>query len=179
MLLIHDLYLEYKNYLDPSSNISKPSNIIWMNDTIQKSIVMCYPQDRNINNKIFGGHLMRLAFELGYASALLFAKSKSNITLKAMDEVTFRRPVPIGCLLNLTSQIVYSRDPSSQTFQVSVTADVVDSITGKSENTNVFHMTFHSSEKVPRVLPQSYSESMKYIEGKRRRQRWIQSDVKK
>jgi acyl-coenzyme A thioesterase 9 len=76
---------------------------------------------------------MRLAYELAYSNALIFAKA--NIILKSLDEVTFRKPVPIGCLLNLTSQVVYS---SSKVFQVSVVAEVLDSVEGTRETTNVF-----------------------------------------
>ena len=46
MMLIHSLYREYRNYLDPSSQKQKPGNVVWMKDTIQKSLVLCMPQVR-------------------------------------------------------------------------------------------------------------------------------------
>jgi hypothetical protein len=44
MLQVHELYQEYIKYLDKSFNVPKPSNVIWMKDTVQSNLVMCMPQ---------------------------------------------------------------------------------------------------------------------------------------
>ncbi|KAI8850839.1 HotDog domain-containing protein [Chytridium lagenaria] len=172
MLLVHDLYLETKKYVDPSSKMAKPSNVVWMDETSQRSLVMCMPQDRNIHNFIFGGYLMRLAYELSYSTAIIFAKSR--VYFVALDDITFKRPVPIGSLLSLTAQAVYSAGSPSRSFQVRVRADVVDPLKGQSDMSNEFFFTFIApQDQVPRVVPKSYEESMFYLDGKRRKDAWI------
>ncbi|KAI8927922.1 HotDog domain-containing protein [Entophlyctis helioformis] len=178
MLLIHDLYREYKQYQSPDSMVPKPDDVIWMKDTAQESLTVCMPQDRNLHGKIFGGYLMRLAFELAYANALIFAKSP--IVFVALDDITFRLPVNIGSLLCLRSQVVYSLGPPSKSMQVSVVADVINPLHGPGrETTNTFHFTFAApkSDSVPRVVPQTYDESMQFIEGRRRKLRWVQQQI--
>eukprot|EP00842_Homolaphlyctis_polyrhiza_P001636 jgi/Hompol1/2473/HPOL_000092-RA len=181
MLLIHDLYLEHKQYLDPTSSINKPESAIWMKDAVQESLTVCMPQERNLHNKIFGGYLMRLAFELAYANALTFAESP--IVFVALDDITFRSPVNIGSLLSLRSQVVYAPGPPSSSFQVAVKADVINPLASgvKRQTTNTFHFTFAAPnrETVPRVLPKTYEESMAYIDGRRRKQRWIDEQEKR
>jgi hypothetical protein len=44
----------------------------WLRSTRHESIQMCHPQDRNIHNSVFGGFLMREAFELGWMTASMF-----------------------------------------------------------------------------------------------------------
>ncbi|RKO93407.1 hypothetical protein BDK51DRAFT_29475 [Blyttiomyces helicus] len=107
---------------------------------------------------------MRLAYELAYSTSLLFIPSLP--TFVALDDITFRRPVPIGSLLSLTAQVVYSTGSPSSTFQVKVRADVVDPATRESDTSNTFHFTFMAKERdgetgvhdLPRVMPRSYDE---------------------
>ena len=53
--------------------------------------------------------------------------------------------------------------------------------TGERETTNVFHYTFVAAENnsVPKLLPGTYQEAIKILEGKRRREQGIKfrSDV--
>lgn len=105
---------------------------------------------------------MRNAYELAHATAILFAGGSS--TFVALDEITFSRPVPIGALLSMTSTVVFSR---GRHFHIRVIADVMDPFDPtKVERTNTFWFTFSGSDR--RVVPQSYEESMLYIEGRRK-----------
>ncbi|XP_032082185.1 acyl-coenzyme A thioesterase 9, mitochondrial isoform X3 [Thamnophis elegans] len=68
--IIHNMFL---NTLD-SRTVSFRSrvllpNSVWMEDTKLKGLEICHPQERNIFNRIFGGFLMRKAYELGWATA--------------------------------------------------------------------------------------------------------------
>lgn len=115
-LAIHDVYLQYSKYAESSGQDgfatpknhealqNLPNNLVWMRNTTIESNYLMMPQDRNIHNNIFGGYLMRRAYELAYADASLFMKSASPIML-SMDEVTFRKPVHVGSLLNLSSSM--------------------------------------------------------------------------
>lgn len=114
---------------------------------------------------------MRLAFELAFCNASVFLKYRP--TFIALDEISFRKPVSIGTLLSLDSQIAYSEGGDHHSFQVMVKADVLDVEKGTRETTNTFWFTFSDPRKdhnnTPKVLPRTYAESMLYLEGKRRR----------
>ncbi|KAJ3172199.1 Acyl-coenzyme A thioesterase 9, mitochondrial [Geranomyces variabilis] len=170
MSLVHSLYSEYIQYIDPSFNKEKPSSIVWMKDTIQQTLVLCHPQSRNIHGNIFGGFLLRLAFELAHATSLLFAGTPVHFV--ALDDISFRKPVHVSDILALTAQVTYSAPPS-RGFQVKVRANVLNAIEGTQNTTNEFHFTFEAEKDVARIMPRSYDESMRYIEGKRKKERWL------
>jgi acyl-coenzyme A thioesterase 9 len=60
-------------------------------------------QDRNNANNIFGGHLLRLAAELAYSTAVLHAGRHCEAV--AMSDVAFKQPVPIGCVLEMRAKV--------------------------------------------------------------------------
>ena len=94
------------------------------------------------------------AFELAYGNAVMFARS--DVRFLSLDDIVFRKPVPIGSFLALSSQIVYSIDSQ---FQVSVRADVVNPYENTRDTTNTFYFTFSISPILaPRVMPRSYDE---------------------
>uniref|UniRef100_A0A0M3IXM3 HotDog ACOT-type domain-containing protein n=1 Tax=Ascaris lumbricoides TaxID=6252 RepID=A0A0M3IXM3_ASCLU len=82
-----------------------PPNHVWIEDAKLKNAVLCFPVDRNVYNKIFGGYLMRLAFELAWCNAAMYAKGRVKIA--AVDDILFRKSVEIGSLLLLSSQVVF------------------------------------------------------------------------
>ncbi|GBB84858.1 hypothetical protein RclHR1_11430006 [Rhizophagus clarus] len=167
-LLIHDCYLEYSKYANKKEKL--PDNIIWMDETVMESVTFMQPQNRNIHGFVFGGYLMRLAYELAFSNASVFLKNRPKFL--ALDEISFRKPVQIGSILCMFSQIVYAPGSPHKSFQVAVTADVLDIEREKRETTNIFHFTFicdNPAIEVRRVMPKTYDELMKYIEGRRRR----------
>ncbi|KAG1144261.1 hypothetical protein G6F37_006396 [Rhizopus arrhizus] len=171
---IHNIFLEYSQYEERQS---LPPEKVWMSHTLIESNFLMQPQDRNIHNNIFGGYLMRRAYELAYANTALFMKSWSP-TLLSMDEVAFRKPVHVGTLLNLRSNIVLSEGFPHRTVQVRVVAEVVHIEKNTREVTNIFHFTLYASNsdiKLRRVLPKTYSESMLWIDAKRRRYQGVHS----
>ena len=71
----------------------KPDNSVWFEDAKLKNLVVCQPQNRNRLenvkeyeskplairfNKIFGGFIMRQAFELAWANAHVFGENYSD-----------------------------------------------------------------------------------------------------
>ncbi|KAJ3123134.1 Acyl-coenzyme A thioesterase 9, mitochondrial [Physocladia obscura] len=171
MALVHSIYREYAT---STTVVPKPKNIVWMHDTLRHSFNLTFPQDRNIHNKIFGGHLIRLAFELAYVSATVMARQALQFV--AMDDVLFKIPVPVGAVLDMVAQVAYTRKHDGA-IVVKVLAHVVDAATGAQELSNEFWLTFRTiplsrnigtSEDWVRVIPRSYDECMLYLEGKRR-----------
>ena len=50
----------------------KPENTVWFEDAKWKNLIVCQPEHRNRFNKIFGGFIMRQAFELAWANTYTF-----------------------------------------------------------------------------------------------------------
>ncbi|KFP78113.1 hypothetical protein N311_12066, partial [Apaloderma vittatum] len=139
-----------------------PPNSVWMEDAKLKALQICHPQERNIFNRIFGGFLMRKAFELGWATACSYGSSRPFIV--SVDDIMFQRPVEVGSLLLLSGQVCYTE---KNYIQVRVHSEVYDADTREQDTTNIFHFTFMSENEVPRVVPKTYGESMLYLDGKR------------
>uniref|UniRef100_A0A8C8VDS4 Acyl-CoA thioesterase 9 n=1 Tax=Pelusios castaneus TaxID=367368 RepID=A0A8C8VDS4_9SAUR len=161
--IVHSIFL---NTLDTRTVSFRsrvlPPNSVWMEDAKLKSLEICHPQERNIFNRIFGGFLMRKAFELGWATACSYGGSRPFIV--AVDDIMFQRPVEIGSLLFLSAQVCYTEN---NYIQIRVHSEVYDSDTREHKTTNVFHFTFMSESEVPQIVPKTYGESMLYLDGKR------------
>jgi len=161
--VIHKLFLQT---LDPKKSTFhsrlKPENTVWMEETRLKNLIICHPQSRNLYNKIFGGFLMREAFELGWANACVFMKSRP--TTICMDDIIFQKPVEVGSLLYLSSQIVFTKD---NYLLVRVHAEVLHPSTGHVDTTNIFHFHFTSQKEFAQVMPMTYAEYILYLDGRR------------
>lgn len=158
--LIHQLFLE-----------NKVGNLegICMSRTRRESTLIMHPQDRNIHNKIFGGHIMRLSFELGWTMANLFCRRRPLFL--CVDHFHFYRPVEIGSIVCITGLVTYTGRTS---FIVEITVEVIHPTTGQREVTNVSYLTFAAVDEdriptpVPRIVPHTYEEGLKYLDGARR-----------
>uniref|UniRef100_A0A023G8K4 Putative acyl-coa thioesterase n=1 Tax=Amblyomma triste TaxID=251400 RepID=A0A023G8K4_AMBTT len=163
--LLHKLFLED---FDPETYILKsdecPAGAVWMSDARLTNVVICQPESENLYNKVFGGFLMRNAFELAWSTAYILSGRRPKTYHTA--DIWFRKPVELGSLLHYEAQVVYSRE---NFMQLNVNATVIKPDKGTKEITNVFHFTFclDGNSPAPRVVPRSYPESMLYIEGKR------------
>ncbi|KAF4075775.1 hypothetical protein AMELA_G00222640 [Ameiurus melas] len=159
--LVHSLFL---NTLDVKTVSFRgrilPPNSVWMEDAKLKGLEICHPQERNIFNRIFGGFLMRKA-RRGRPPPLFVAAAPP---LFSHIITNFYSPVEIGSLLLLSSQVCYTEEHH---VQVRVHTEVLDPLTRQHNTTNVFHFTFQVDKPVPAVVPQSYGESMLYLDGKR------------
>nr|GAT59085.1 predicted protein [Mycena chlorophos] len=146
---------------------------VWMSDTKLEKTMLMFPQERNVHQKVFGGYLMRLAYELGFSSASLFMRG-GHVRFLSLDSIQFCQPVPIGSILRLTSHVLYSTQSAEFPLivHVEVVANVVDVATGEEVTTNDFRFTWcrdDAPEVVPRrkVVPRTYKEAMLWLEGKR------------
>ncbi|XP_075031056.1 acyl-coenzyme A thioesterase 9, mitochondrial isoform X1 [Calonectris borealis] len=161
--IVHDIFLNTLDTRTVSFRSRKlPPNSVWMEDAKLKGLQICHPQERNIFNRIFGGFLMRKAFELGWATACSYGGSRPFIV--SVDDIMFQRPVEVGSLLLLSGQVCYTE---KNYIQVRVHSEVYDADTREHQTTNIFHFTFISENEVPRVVPKTYGESMLYLDGKR------------
>ncbi|KAG5640978.1 hypothetical protein DXG03_006471 [Asterophora parasitica] len=180
---LHSFYLRYGQYggrgqsdRTYSSNIageSEEGEKVWMGDTTLEKCMVMFPQERNVHQKVFGGYLMRLAYELGFTNTSIF--TRGPVRFLSLDGISFARPVPIGSILRLTSQILHTSTPRGpgawpMLVHVGVKANVVDVKTGSEQTTNDFRFTWcrDVGEAIPRkVVPKTYKEAMLWLEGKR------------
>lgn len=76
--MIHELWNDQKEFEDEQGRIIDshvPSHVRFMNETNLSSVKLCHPQERNIHSSIFGGFLLKEAYELAYATANTFIGS--------------------------------------------------------------------------------------------------------
>ncbi|KAG6332320.1 hypothetical protein ID866_6767 [Astraeus odoratus] len=152
---LHGTYLKFGQNDDSSLRGER----VWMGDTLLEKTMLMFPQERNVHQKVFGGYLMRLAYELGFANSCLF--TRSHVSFLSLDGIAFRKPVPIGSILRLRSQILHASPPGEHppAVHVRVQASVVDVQTGNEETTNDFRFTWarDDGQSVSRIIvPKTY-----------------------
>ncbi|XP_050699607.1 acyl-coenzyme A thioesterase 9, mitochondrial-like isoform X1 [Eriocheir sinensis] len=161
--LVHELFMSLANPKELSfTSKNVPENSMWMEQTKLKNLIICHPEHRNRFKKVFGGFIMRQAYELGWACA--FTISKQRPRCLHIDDIMFRRPVEVGSLLYLNSQVVYTEGCH---MQISTKASVMDAATSSKNLTNIFHFTYETDQPVPTSIPKTYHEAMLYLDGRR------------
>mmetsp|Transcript_54065 Transcript_54065/g.117652 ORF Transcript_54065/g.117652 Transcript_54065/m.117652 type:complete len:258 (-) Transcript_54065:104-877(-) len=141
-------------------------------DTQLQSVILCHPQHKNMKKSIFGGYLMQESFALAWATAHVFAGQRP--VFRAVDEISFLRPVSIGDIIELTSAVVYSHTQPVPSLQIRVETKILDiSQTGVHKTCNVAHYTFDVPEDATlrTIHPHTYSEAMDMLDGRRRHAR--------
>ncbi|KAF5343397.1 hypothetical protein D9757_013817 [Collybiopsis confluens] len=132
------------------------AELVPMGETRVERCMLMFPQERNVHQKVFGGYLMRLAYELGFSNASMFCRGR--VRFLALDEISFKLPVPIGSILRLTSVVLYDdlvKEPGvdgvesvHQLVNIGVRANVVDIETGTEKTTNEFRFTWQGEDKL-------------------------------
>lgn len=77
-----------------------------MSKTLLQNAMIAQPQSQNLHNRIFGGFLMRRAFELAFSNAYVFGGARP--VFQEVDEVSFAAPVDVGDLLVFNSRVLYT-----------------------------------------------------------------------
>lgn len=140
-------------------------NTILMNDTEMQNAHIAQPQVRNMSNRIFGGFLMRRAFELAFSTAYMFGGDKPNFL--EVDDVSFDSPVDVGDLLIFKSRVLYTLPSGGDIgkyvadhegmplVMVEVEAWVADPTKASARISNHFYFTFALPNKTSckTVLP--------------------------
>lgn len=117
---------------------------ILVSDTALSNTMITQPQHRNTAGRIFGGFLMRRAYELAFSTAYLFAGERP--VFAELDDVAFLQPVVIGDLLRLDSRVLFTSeaiDPEGRpTVHIEVAATVVRPEERTRVPSNTFNFTF-------------------------------------
>ena len=158
-------------------SLADPNSIL-MNATQLQNAEMAQPQLRNLANRIFGGFLMRRAFELAYACSYLFGGARPRFL--EVDEVSFQAPVDVGDLTVFNARVLYThmiQDGSSMDFQpidgmknvplvtIEVEAWIAEPEERNAKLSNQFYFTFAlpSDTVVRKVLPSSMDEARRMV----------------
>lgn len=133
---------------------------------------------------------MKQTFELAFCCAASFAHARP--TFVSLDPSTFQNPVPVGSVLYLTATVVFTDPPtvasgsegksaerqraenSRTRVQVRVDSKVRDVEHGQAKPTGQFNYTF-TVDKDIKVMPQTYTEFMMYVDARRRAKRILES----
>lgn len=139
---------------------------VLMNDTVLKNNFVMFPQQQNIHGKMFGGYLMRLAYELSWITALKYGTKEFNqVPLPVrVDKINFYKPVEIGDVLELTSCVCYVGKTSLQVeVDVKKTNSKIDNfvVTNSCIFTFVMRDLNGSPKILPKLNPSSFQEFKK------------------
>lgn len=196
LALVHSLVVEYQGFMREGAHgtglqLSK-NNSVFPEETQLSTTILTMPQHKNLHGKVFGGFLMRQAFEIAFATGWKLTGDLPRFL--AMDDVSFLAPVETGALLTFDARCTYAQGPPSNVYSVSVAAKMsvpdrlsaalhhgsVDSKivqqqlnlppSSQHQLTNTFNFVFYGDEanSVPRVYPKAYADAMAYIEAHRR-----------
>jgi acyl-CoA hydrolase len=123
-----------------------------------------YPDQENVPFTIFGGYLIRRAFELSSICSELVAPNRSIIA--GVNRINFFHPVRMGDKLHFTARIVYTRD-SFVCVEAGIERISRDRTAKALSNSCLF--TFANVDgdlvhhPVPTVYPTTYSEDGRYL----------------
>ncbi|XP_074320102.1 acyl-coenzyme A thioesterase 2, chloroplastic-like [Silene latifolia] len=166
---ISELLSEGRIFVDMPALADRDSILI--RDTCLQSSIICQPQQRNIHGRIFGGFLMRKAFELSFATAYTFAGAAPRFV--EVDHVDFVKPVDVGNFLRMKSCVLYTEleNPARPLINVEVVAHVTRPELRTSEVSNKFYFTFtvcpeavKKGLQIRSVYPATEEEARRVIE---------------
>ena len=127
-----------------------------------------YPEQEYVPQRIFGGYLIRRAFELSAICSELVAPDRSIIA--AVNRINFFHPVRMGDKLHFTSRVVYTNE-SFVCVEASIERISRDRTTKALSNSCLF--TFVNVDRelnhrpVPPIYPTTYQEDSRYLDAHR------------
>ena len=158
-------------------SLADPHSILMSNTRLQNA-QMAQPQVRNLHDRIFGGFLMRRAFELAFANAYMFGGVKP--TFLEVDDISFESPVDVGDLLVFHSRVLYTRPEGDEVLEssyfeasdggplvmVEVEVWVTEPERTQARVSNTMHFTFSLAKGTPcrTVLPGNIDEARRMAE---------------
>ncbi|KAI3798073.1 hypothetical protein L1987_33341 [Smallanthus sonchifolius] len=165
---LNALLAEGRVFIDMPALADRDSILI--QDTCLQNSLVCMPQQRNTHGRIFGGFLMRRAFELAFATAYAFAGS-APLFLE-VDHVDFLKPVDVGNFLRFKSCVLYTEleNPEQPLINIEVVAHVTRPELRTAEVSNKFYFTFTTNSagttnsKIRSVVPATEEEARRVIE---------------
>jgi acyl-CoA hydrolase len=130
-----------------------------------------YPEQENVPHKIFGGYLIRRAFELSSICCELAAPDRPIVV--AVNRINFLQPVRMGDKLHYTSRVVYTND-SFVCVEANIERISRDRTSKALSNSCFFTFANVDQEMVRRqvspVYPNNFAEDARYLAAHRNHQ---------
>lgn len=134
-----------------------------------------FPEQENVPKKIFGGYVIRRAFELAMMHAEEIAPNRPVFV--RLNRINFLEPVRIGDKLDFTSRIVYTGD-TSISIELDIERISLNKETRALSNTCIFTFVNVDDEMnpqpVPDVYPTTYDEDERFLKAHRRRKQHLE-----
>jgi acyl-CoA hydrolase len=127
-----------------------------------------YPEQEYVPQRIFGGYLIRRAYELSAICSELVAPNRSIVA--AVNRINFFHPVRLGDKLHFTSRVVFTNE-SFVCVEASIERLSRDRTSHALSNSCLF--TFVNVDRalnhqpVPAIYPATYREDARYLEAYR------------
>jgi acyl-CoA hydrolase len=123
-----------------------------------------YPEQEYVSHRIFGGYIIRRAYELSAICAELVAPNRALIA--AVNRINFFHPVRIGDKLHFSCRVVYTSD-SFICVEASIERISRDRNSKALSNSCLFTFVNVDNElrhqSVPPVYPSTYAEDARYL----------------
>jgi acyl-CoA hydrolase len=127
-----------------------------------------YPEQENLSKVIFGGYIMRRAFELSSICAERIATHRPIVA--AVNRINFFTPVRIGDKLHLTSRVVFT-ERSAICVETGIERVSRDRTARALSNSCLFTFVNVDADLAPHevaeVHPTTYSEDARYLAARR------------
>ena len=117
---------------------------------------------------MFGGYLMREAFDISFATACL-QNPRGYVELARVDQVLFLKPVPVGSVMDLRSRVTLIEEIEGLGKVMRV---VTKGYNEHGVQTNNFNFLFRVADPSfdRYIYPETFNEILDYHEAKRRLQ---------
>jgi acyl-CoA hydrolase len=139
-------------------------NGIRSGDLVVESTCRAYPDQENVPNTIFGGYLIRKAYELAELAAEMVAPDRAVPC--QVNRINFNQPVLMGDQLKFTARVVYTGKTT-----ISVQCDIrrFGRSAGDKALSNSCLFTFRNVDRemnpqpVPFIYPVTYAEDERFL----------------
>ncbi|SMO94099.1 hotdog domain-containing protein [Gracilimonas mengyeensis] len=139
-------------------------------DLVRGNWERMFPEHENVPKKIFGGYVIRRAFELAMMHAEEITPNRPVFV--RVNRINFYNPVRIGDKLDFTSRITYTGN-TSLSIEISIERISHDQVVRALSNVCTFTFVNVDEEMnpkpVPEIYPTTYAEDERYLKAHRRR----------
>ncbi|MDD2900233.1 MAG: acyl-CoA thioesterase, partial [Desulfuromonadaceae bacterium] len=137
---------------------------------VLESTNKAYPEQENVPTTIFGGYLIRKAYELAALAAEMVAPDRA--VPYQVNRINFNQPVLLGDQLKFTSRVVYT---GVTTITVQTDIERYSRTDGNKSLSNSCLFTFRNvssdmtPQPVPNIYPVTYAEDARFLNAYRQR----------
>ncbi len=139
-------------------------------DLVLHSTQRAYPEQENVPRTVFGGYLIRRAYELAALAAEMVAPDR--VVPCRVNRINFNQPVLLGDQLKFTARVVYT---GKTTITVQTDIERFGRVVGDKALSNSCLFTFRNvstdmqPQPVPFIYPITYAEDARFLTAHRQR----------